>query len=375
MIMKKLVLLLVVFAVFTVSAQELALANKDGKFGYITKTGEWHIQPKFKRAHSFSGDYAIAFEGKKVGFINRKGEWVIQPTFDKVKNFDSGVAVVLKSKKWFYINTKGEEVLANVTTDKIYDFNNGVAFIRQDKLIGLIDVAGKVIVAPKYLKIKKFVNGYAKVQENGLWGLIDVKGQYFVKPQYNAISNVYGKNITAKKGEANGLIIAGEFKAMEGIQKIWDFSRNERITYAKMNDKVGFIDSKGNWVVEPTYDKVRGFENGLAPVCKAKKWGYINETGEVVIPLKYRDAELFSKEGLAPIKSEKLWGFIDKSGKEVIAQKYVITTGGLSLFKKNIEKGFINGLARVKYKKTWGFINTKGELLNNIWFINLEDFK
>jgi len=53
----------------------------------------------------------------------------------------------------------------------------------------------------------------------------------------------------------------------------------------------------------------------------------------------------------------------------------VITTGGMSLFKKNVEKGFINGLARVKYKKKWGFINTKGELLNNTWFVNLEDFK
>jgi len=373
--MKKLVLLLVVFAVVTINAQELALANKDGKFGYITKTGDWKIQPTFKKAHSFSGDYAIAFEGKKVGFINRKGEWVIEPIFDKAKNFDSGVAVVLKNKRWFYVNTKGEEILTDVTTDKIFDFKNGVAFIKQDNLIGMIDVAGNVILAPKFLKIKKFQNGYAKVQENEQWGLIDIKGEYFVKPVYDAISNVYDGNVIAKKGEAHGLIIAGEFKAVDGAQKIWDFSRNKNNTYAKKDDKVGFIDSKGNWIVEPTYDKVRGFKNGLAPVCKAKKWGYINETGEVVIPLEYRDAELFSNDGLAPVKSAKLWGFIDRSGKEVIAQKYVITTGGLSLFKKNVEKGFINGLARVKYKKTWGFINTKGELLNDTWFINLEDFK
>jgi hypothetical protein len=373
--MKKLVLLLVLFAVFVVDAQELALANKDGKFGYITKTGEWHIQPKFKKAHSFSDDFAIALEGKKVGFINRKGEWVVKPTFDKVKNFNSGIAVVLKSKRWFYINTKGEEVLTNVITDKIYDFKNGVAFIKQGDLIGLIDVSGKIIVKPKFLKIKKFQNGYAKVLENGKWGLIDLKGQYFVRPIYDAISNVYGGNITAKIGETHGLIIAGEFKAIEGAEKIWDFSRNKNNTYAKKNDKVGFINSKGDWIIEPVYDKVRGFKNGLAPVCKAKKWGYINEEGEVVIPLKFRDAELFSNDGLAPIKSAKLWGFIDKSGNEVIPQKYVITTGGLSLFKKNVEKGFIDGLARVKYKKTWGFINTKGELLNDTWFINLEDFK
>lgn len=73
MIMKKLVLLLVVFSVFTVNAQELALANKDGKFGYIAKTGEWQIQPKLKKAHSFSGDYAIAFEKKRLGLLIEKG--------------------------------------------------------------------------------------------------------------------------------------------------------------------------------------------------------------------------------------------------------------------------------------------------------------
>ena len=84
---------------------------------------------------------------------------------------------------------------------------------------------------------------------------------------------------------------------------------------------------------------------------------------------------MFSNDGLAPVKSEKLWGFIDKTGKEVIAQKYVITTGGLSLFKKNVEKGFINGLARVKYKKTGDLSIPKGNVLNDTWFINLEDFK
>jgi hypothetical protein len=171
------------------------------------------------------------------------------------------------------------------------------------------------------------------------------------------------------------LIISGEFKAIDGAQKIWDFSRNNDITYVKKNDKVGFVNSNGDWIVEPIYDKVKSFKNGLAPVCKEKKWGYINKTGTVVISLQYRDAELFSNDGLAPVKSEKLWGFINSEGKEVIAQKYIITTGGLSLFKKNVEKGFINGLARVKHKKTWGFINTNGELLNNTWFVNLEDFK
>ena len=40
-------------------------------------------------------------------------------------------------------------------------------------------------------------------------------------------------------GESHGLIINGEFKKVDGAQKIWDFTRNGDLTYAKKNDKIG----------------------------------------------------------------------------------------------------------------------------------------
>ena len=113
-------------------SQELALANQDGKFGYISKSGEWHIKPQFKIAKDFSEDLAQAFDGNRWGFINRKGEWIIQPDFEKTKSFNSGIAVVLKDKKWFYINKKGKKVLEKIITDKVYNFVNGYDIIKRD---------------------------------------------------------------------------------------------------------------------------------------------------------------------------------------------------------------------------------------------------
>jgi hypothetical protein len=127
-------------------------------------------------------------------------------------------------------------------------------------------------------------------------------------------------------------------------------------------------------VIEPKYDKVRAFNNGLAPVLKSKSWGYVNEKGEEVIGFNYRDAEIFANNGLAPVKENKLWGFVDKTGKMVIPAEYVITAGGLSIFSKGNIKGFHNGLARVKYKKTWGFLTKSGEPLGGKWYQNVENF-
>ena len=372
----RLLLLALLVLGVTINAQELALANENGKFGYINKTGDWEIQPQYKIAKNFSDDLAEAMtNNKKWGYINRKGEWVIQPMFDKTKAFNSGIAVVLYKKQWFYINKKGEKILTDVATDKIYDFDEGMAQIKQGDNVGFINTSGTVVVKPKFVKAFDYVNGYSKVREGEKWGLIDKTGNYFVKTEYDGVSNVYNGNVVAKLGESHGLIINGEFKKVDGAQKIWDFSRNGDLTYAKKNDKIGYINKKGEWVIEPSFDKARAFANGLAPVNRNKQWGYIDATGKIVISLQYRDAEIFSKDGLAPVKLDKYWGFIDKTGKLVISDRYVITAGGFSVFKKNNQKGFIDGLSRVKENKVWGYINTKGEALKNKWYKNLELFK
>ncbi|TYA73939.1 WG repeat-containing protein [Seonamhaeicola marinus] len=378
---RKKIALVFLFSVFAIGfsfSQKMALANENGKFGYINKEGTWVIEPQFKVAKNFSSECNLAeatINGDDWGFINRKGEWVIEPQFDKTKAFNSDIAVVLKDKQWFFINTKGEKILTNVNSDKIYDFKEGFSIIRQGDFVGFMNTSGDIVIEPKFTKVFNFINGYSKIREGDKWGLIDTKGNYFVKPEYDKISNVYNGNVIASKGETHGIIIEGKFQAISGAQKIWDFSVNKDYTYAKKDDLWGFIDNKGNWIVEPKYDKVRAFKNGLAPVAKNKKWGYINLKGEEIIPLKFKDAEIFSTDGLAPVKINKLWGFVNSKGDLVIEDKYAITAGGFSIFQKNNQKGFIDGLARVKDKKEWVYINTEGKVLNNKKYKHLEIFK
>ena len=123
LIMKtKYLLLICLVSVLTCFGQDLALANADGNFGFINKSGNWEIEPQFKVAKNFSGDLAEAMNDKKKwGYINRKGEWVIQPSFEKTKAFDSGIALVLKDKNWIYINSKGEQVLSNISANSSYN--------------------------------------------------------------------------------------------------------------------------------------------------------------------------------------------------------------------------------------------------------------
>jgi hypothetical protein len=67
----------------------------------------------------------------------------------------------------------------------------------------------------------------------------------------------------------------------------------------KSNGKYGFIEQAGTTVIPLKYDDARHFSEGLACVKLNGKWGFIDKTGNEIVPLKYDKAEDFPKDVLA----------------------------------------------------------------------------
>ena len=55
----------------------------------------------------------------------------------------------------------------------------------------------------------------------------------------------------------------------------------------------------------------------MAWVILNDKYGYVDKTGKVIIPIKYQSVYNFS-EGLAMVKLNNRWGAIDKTGEVVV---------------------------------------------------------
>lgn len=121
------------------------------------------------------------------------------------------------------------------------------------------------------------------------------------------------------------------------------------------NGKFGFIDFKGNVVIEPNFDNVQDFSEGLALVSLNGNRVFINETGETVItPKNFEPINGFT-EGLArgnvTNRERYTKGYIDKSGKLVIDNPQI--SGACE---------FSEGLACATSDE-WGFIDTSGKFV------------
>lgn len=119
--------------------------------------------------------------------------------------------------------------------------------------------------------------------------------------------------------------------------------------------KTGLIDYNNGKIVTDTSDiEINGFRNGLADFKKDKKWGFVNNKFEIVIPPVFTTVLNFNDNGLARASNEQHSGFINQKGEWVYKFDKSIMTYHMP---------FYEDYAVVKSNSgKFGFINRKGKL-------------
>jgi len=128
----------------------------------------------------------------------------------------------------------------------------------------------------------------------------------------------------------------------QGLAEVW------------LDEKVGFMNASGSIVAFPQFDWMGDFNDGLAPVSLGGAYSFVDESGKLVTKSSFN--ALFSlSEGLAVAKQSDQWGYVDRTGNWVIAPKFKSARtfheqrGAVALEVGNGEK--------------WSFVNPAGELI------------
>jgi hypothetical protein len=309
-------------------SEGLAAVAKDGKYGYINKSGEEVVPCIYAGVSSFSDGFAIVRNNRKVGVIDKSGKEILPCDYDNVYRWE----------ETFY-----EQLRGNIA---IVDEKGIIVPAGYDYVIQVKNADDLIAVG-----IDK--NGYERV-----WGFMDRATKKEIIPCIYEIQN--NDNWGYQCSFSEGLISVGK------------------------NFKYGLIDKTGKQVMPFRYVKIDDFSEGLALVwTAAEEWyrmGYIDKTGKEIIPCVYENASPFS-EGLACVKKNDKYGFIDKNGKEAIPFIYNMTSEGDDV---GVQTCFKNGLAvlRVNDGKgssydydaqgTCGVIDKTGKIIipfiySNIW--------
>ena len=129
----------------------------------------------------------------------------------------------------------------------------------------------------------------------------------------------------------------------------------EGLASVLVNDKAGYIDTKGNFVIKPQFELAMPFSDGLAYVRVDGKHGYIDKSGHFIIPPKYYSCYSFH-DGYALVNDTvtSKGFFIDKTGKTKLT--------GRNFLLSEYREGLINCTDN---KGNWGFIDIDGNTIIN----------
>jgi hypothetical protein len=187
-----------------------------------------------------------------------------------------------------------------------------------------------------------FSEGLAPIKKNGKKGFIDKTGKVIIplELEYDYIN-----------GFCNGVASVAIGKGPE-IPMIKNESEEDYLKryYALNKQRWGFIDKTGEIIIPIEYEGIRGFSEGLFIVVKDGKNRYIDNNGNVPFATDFDDLSGFY-EGVARVKKENKYGYIDKTGDVVIPIVY----------EEAIH--FKEGYAAVKKDGKYGFIDKTGSII------------
>ena len=253
-------------------------------------------------------------QGGKWGYINRSGEVVIKPQFDSAEPFADGLALVRypPRKKPLKPGEKTPELVEG---------------------IGFIDPTGKLVIeldSPLHINGDSFSEGLTKfwIWESGrgnLYGYIDTSGKVKIKANFSyAYSFIDGLAAVCIEQKCGFINKAGDFVIEPKYRVTHPF--REGLALAGLEYLIiGFVNKSGEMVIEPQFGNMAGagFSEGLSVVAYPHgKFGYINTEGGILIPMQFEFAQPFS-EGLAAVRVDSKWGYIDKTGKFVIEPQFL----------------------------------------------------
>jgi hypothetical protein len=266
-----------------------AVFDEEGKMGFIDATGKEIIPCKYVGASYFEDGLVSVCDYNSVkgeyGFIDKTGKVVIPLKFVQAgfANFHNGLARVKKQGKTVLIDKTGATVFST-TKGAIGGHNKGLVLVSTKPNRngwGWVNFKNELIINPVYEHAENFNDaGYAVVEKNKLKGVIDTTGKVVIELKYEIMYDdivrdgyflgMYPNETPKSLYESKKDYYDADLKLVntENIKHIYQAKGGPLLPFVDSNEKYGYLSRNFEVVINPVYQKAEAFSEGLAWVLQ-----------------------------------------------------------------------------------------------------------
>lgn len=310
------------------------LVKKDGKVGLVNDNGGIIAEAKYAKiknlGNAYKNGYITVSEDGKYGVISTTKKQILENKYDEITQIYLGEYYLVKEGgKQKLIDSKGNTIIENGFDEIKSATSNGVIFVKNN-LYGEMNTSGEITIDPKYQDLKEAANGAYIAKQNDKYGIIDQAQNTNLAFDYTGITyNEKAKLYLAEDAEYKTSIIDEKFNVkITGI--LSEINLDKSYIRMRIEDEYKYYNLKGE---EKSNTEI--LENNTLFLSKKDgKYGYVDKKGNVVVDYIYDDATEQNEYGYSAVKKNGLWGSINKDGKIIIEPKYNLES--------NLKIDFIN---------------------------------
>ena len=431
--------------------QQICVVKKDGRFGVANLQGEEVVPPVYQRIElegrrakayrkgdgpkeqltvlSFTAEgqlrdtsklrqhFKVKIAGQKGSrrektgseqnsYLLKKFEWFYSPGEDRwgLRRLSDGSVQI--DAKFNYVKVVKELgfTIVGIQHSGTYEFERTT--FRFDMLYGIVNNdLGLLVTELEFwdIRYEDFKKGYPAARcvfANGRHGLISQEGQVLRSDLAYLGAFVNGVARFSFAGRLSGAPDAsrslGKLSSylrslnapsvmLDYTQYDQDFRQEAQLTCASC--EWGYMDSTGQVIIPPQYSFARPFVNDVGIVECNGKWGMVNREAKSVIPCQYDEVQFLENTGNRIVRvyvKEPKYGLIDTLGQLKINAAYdeigsfsegrlavrrnglwgFVNADGLEVIPCRFRevKNFSNGLAAARLGSGWGFIDKQGHI-------------
>lgn len=280
---------------------------------YMLKT----LSNGYEEAYSFLGDVALVKVNGNYGFVNTNGDSMLPPIYSGASPMMGANAAVNDGEEWHIINRGGFKVARTSSpVDYMGILVGGKIPIGKDGKYAYTNTGLQIPEELPYDYASNFKNGVAAVKKGERWALIDIEENLItdhifedvILDEFNTCHNA-GVIFVKKDGKYYMVNASGQKITETAFDNAKPFVTAEPAAVC-VGGKWGFVDSSGNWVMEPQFEDADSYSLGLAGICKDGLWGYINKSGKLMIDHQFEDCLPFTSIGITAVKENEIWKYV-----------------------------------------------------------------
>ncbi len=111
-----------------------------------------------------------------------------------------------------------------------------------------------------------------------------------------------------------------DYPFMDELEKDFRLQQSLLLPF-RDSGKWGYIDETGRVLIEPRFEDASLFSEGLAYAALNGKYGYISKSGKTVIPFELDEAETFHEQTAVAVKDDR-WGLINRYNEVLVPFEY-----------------------------------------------------